>query len=254
MLLDVGRALGLYFRHEIVGLDELPRDRSCLITLYHGTGIPMDLWCMAPRLADELGYFPLVFVLRTLERLPVLGRALTELGCIFGQPDDAAIRALVANKRHAIVCPGGMREGTRPFWKRHTVEWQHHTGYLHLAARFGMPVIPAASRGVDDVYLGLNYGERASRLVFGHGAVPVYLALGLGGLWPFALPFPARLRTRLGAPIDVSRALAGPTAFADVHAHVVREVQALLDARQRRGSPADLRAVRPSPRDSSTRS
>jgi 1-acyl-sn-glycerol-3-phosphate acyltransferase len=219
----------MYFRYELVGLEHLPRDRSCLIALYHGTGIPMDLWCLAPRLADELDEFPLVFVLRTLERAPFFGHALRDLGCLFGEPDDDAMRDLVARKRHVIVCPGGMREGTRPFWKRYTVDWNEHTGYLRLAARFGLPVIPAAAHGVDDVYVGLNHGERASRRVLGHGAMPLYVALGLGGLWPVALPFPARIRQFLGQPIDVRHALDSEAALADVHARVVREVQSLLD-------------------------
>ena len=191
----------------------------------------MDLWCVAPRLLDELGYFPLVFVLRTLSWVPFFGQALRELGCEFGHPSDARMRALVARHHHAIVCPGGMREGTRPFWNRYTVAWQDRTGYLSLAARYGMRVVPAASHGVDDLYLGLTSGEAASRRLFGHGAMPIYLALGIGGVWPFALPFPAHIRTFFGQPLDVDDALSSDDAMAAIHTRVVAEVQRLLDRR-----------------------
>jgi 1-acyl-sn-glycerol-3-phosphate acyltransferase len=241
-MLTVGRALGRYFRFELEGLDRLPRDRSCLVALYHGTGIPLHLWCMVPRLVDELGYFPLTVVLQALRHVPVLNRCLVELGATFGEPDERAVGELVARARHAIVCPGGVREGARPFWRRYTVDWGDRTGYLRLAARHGLAIVPAAADGVDDVYLGLNDGYRTCKRLLGHGALPLYLAIGIGGLWPLALPFPVRIRQRLGRPIELAelgltRGENDAASLGRAQARVTREVQLLLDELRDRRRP-----------------
>ena len=74
-------------------------------------------------------------------------------------------------------------------------------GYLRLALKHDLPIIPVVATGIDATYVGLNDGYGLSKALFGRGDLPAWLALGAGGIWPLALPFPVKLRQRIGAPI-----------------------------------------------------
>ena len=117
------------------------------------------------------------------------------------------------------------------------MNWGRRTGYLKLALRLGLPVVPVACLGTDDTYIGLNDGDTWSRRLRAPKGLPVWLGLGPLGLWPLSPPFPVKLTQRIGAPIELP-----PTAPRDrpamqgLHGQVTAAVQGLLD---------DLRARRP---------
>jgi hypothetical protein len=92
----------------------------------------------------------------------------------------------------------------RPFWIRYRVDFGKRRGYLRFAARHGLALVPVVAAGIDDAYLGLNDGYRLSHLLFGDGTWSPWLGLGIGGFYPFALPFPVKIRQRIGAPIDLA--------------------------------------------------
>jgi len=133
--------------------------------------------------------------------------------------------ALRARGEHLIVAPGGMREAMRPFWGNGSVNLGDRRGYLRLALRHGLPIVPAVAAGIDDTFLGLNDGYALSRRLFGRGDLPAWLALGVGGVWPLALPFPVKLRQRIGAPIRLDP----DTPIDAAHARVTATLQAMLD-------------------------
>jgi 1-acyl-sn-glycerol-3-phosphate acyltransferase len=218
-----------YFRYETEGFETLAESEPSVIVAYHGGPWTFDLWMLGVRMYDELGYFPCAFWDRSWWRLPAVGRVITELGGLPGPPRDADIVALKSRGEHLVLAPGGTREALRPFWKRHQVDFGPRRGYLRLAREYGMPIIPVVATGVDETFLGLNDGRALSKRLFGRNDVPVWLALGVGGLWPLALPLPVRIRQHVGTPVDLS-------SFVDedaAHAHLTATMQAMLDALRR---------------------
>ena len=218
-----------YFRYETEGFELLAETEPSVIVAYHGGPWTFDLWMLGVRMYDELGYFPRAFWHRSWWRLPAVGRVVTELGGLPGPPTDADIVALKSQGEHLVLAPGGTREALRPFWKRHQVDFGHRRGYLRLARAYDMPIIPVVATGVDETFLGLNDGRALSKRLFGRNDVPVWLAVGVGGIWPLALPLPVRIRQRVGTPVD-------PASFVDdeaVHVHVTTTMQAMLDALRR---------------------
>ena len=218
-----------YFRYETEGFEILAETEPSVIVAYHGGPWTFDLWMLGVRMYDELGYFPRAFWDRSWWRLPAVGRVVTELGGLPGPPTHADIVALKSQGEHLVLAPGGTREALRPFWKRQHVDFGRRRGYVRLARAHDMPIIPVVASGVDETFLGLNDGRASSKRLFGRSDVPVWLAAGVGGIWPLALPLPARIRQRVGAPVD-------PASFADeeaVHVHVTTTMQAMLDALRR---------------------
>jgi 1-acyl-sn-glycerol-3-phosphate acyltransferase len=200
-----------YFRFETDGFDVLAETEPSLIVAYHGGPWTFDLWMLAVRMHDELGYFPQAHWHPIWWQLPVVREAVAELGGLSGPPTDEDVIAIKARGEHLVLAPGGPREGLRPFWKRHRVDFGPRRGYLRLALAHGMPIIPVVATGLDDTYIGLNHGSP-------------WLAFGFGGLWPLALPFPVKIRQRIGTPIRL-----GALALEEAHVTVTAALQEMLD-------------------------
>jgi len=224
----------IYHRYSVDGLEHLlAGSRPSLIVGYHGRGLADDLCILGLTLYERLGYLPPTLVHRGVEVIPPLKWLSDGLG--FVTSDSAALAAAVAKGQHVITAPGGVTESCRSFRDRYRVAWGEHVGYLRLALKYGLRIVPVASAGVDDSYIGLNDGPVLGRRLGlpREWAWPLWIAVGPLGFWPFSPPFPTRIRQLIGEPIDLGAN--GATALNDrehllaLHRQVTARVQALLD-------------------------
>jgi 1-acyl-sn-glycerol-3-phosphate acyltransferase len=218
-----------YFRYETEGFEILADTEPSLIVAYHGGPWTFDLWMLGTRMYDELGYFPRASWHRNWWRVPAVGDVVTELGGMPGPAGDSDIIAIKSRSEHLVMAPGGTREALRPFWQSQRVDFGHRRGYLRLARTHDLPIIPVVATGLDETFLGLNDGYALSKRLFGRSDLPAWVALGMGGVWPFALPFPVKIRQRIGTPIS-------PASFPDdedAHTHVTTTMQSMLDTLRR---------------------
>ena len=222
-----------YFRFETEGFDVLRDTESSLIVAYHGGPWTFDLWMLGDRMRDELGYFPRAVWHWLWWTIPGLREAVRELGGLRRAPTPEEMAALKARGEHLIVAPGGMREAMRPFWRNGSVDLGDRRGYVRLALRHDLPIIPVVSSGIDGTFVGLNDGYALSRRLFGRGDLPAWLAVGAGGIWPLALPLPVKIRQRIGTPIRLGSFSDGADGNADAveaaHAHIAGTLQSMLD-------------------------
>ena len=236
------RVMRRYHRHEIVGLERLDRRGSALIVGYHGRPVAHDLCMLTVAAYERLGYLPHAVFHGAAEHQPLLKWVIDGLG--FVTSDGDTLRAAVARGEHIIVTPGGTREGCRSFRDRYRVEWGERTGYLRLALKYRLPIIPAAGSGMDDAYFGLNDGYALGKRLRAPYRLPVWLGVGVAGLWPLSPPLPVKMRTVLGEPIDLAaREPIDPAdrgAVLALHREVVGAVQGLLD----RAQPGGMRNER----------
>jgi 1-acyl-sn-glycerol-3-phosphate acyltransferase len=237
--LAVFRALRAWHRYEVMGLDTLLRPGAKLIVAYHGRPMAIDQCMLTVTLYERLGYLPHGIIHGYFGQNPLLRWVKDGLGFVTG--DGPEIVEAVARGEHVLVQPGGTREGCRSFRHRYQVDWGDRLGYLRLAIRHGLPIVPAAGEGVDDLYLGLNDGYALGRRLGVPAGIPVWLGLGATGVWPLALPFPVKVTQRVGEPIE--RHLGGRidpsdrAALLELHQEVRGAVQALMDrARGRKES------------------
>ena len=231
--LAVFRLARRYHRYEVEGFEQLERPGAALLVGYHGRPIAYDLCMLTVTMYERLGYLPHGVVHRYVEHQPVMRWVSHGLG--FVTRDGDAIARAVARGEHILVQPGGTREGCRSVRHRYEVDWGNRTGYLRLALRHGLPILPIAASGVDDGYLGLNDGYRLGKRLGSPGGLPLWLGIGPLGLWPFSPPFPVKIRQLIGEPITLPRSLDpdDPAAMFAMHQRVCRAVQDLLDAGNR---------------------
>lgn len=226
------RAMRRYHRYEVRGAEHLTTTPALLVG-YHGRPIAHDLCMLQSWLLERTGRFPRAFIHAAFEHNAVLRAFVDGLGFVTG--DDASLRAALDAGEQLVVTPGGTREGCRSALHRYRVDWGTRRGYLKLALRHRLPIIPAAATGVDDMYIGLNDGDAWSRRLGAPHGVPVWLGLGPLGLWPFSPPFPVKVVQHLGAPITahLDAASDAPEALARLHDEVTSAVQRLLDTARR---------------------
>lgn len=223
-----------YHRYAVKGLEQLIDSPPAMIVGYHGRPFAYDMCMLTVAVYDRLGYLPHGVMHRSVNSLPPLKWFSDGLG--FVTDDDETLARAVQRGEHIMVTPGGLREGCRSFREQYRVSWGDHVGYLRVALKYGLRIVPVAAAGVDQTYFGLNDADAVARCL----GVPrdwawlLWSGIGPLGLFPFSPPFPVRMRQLIGAPIDP-----GAIDFEDrasvlrLHRRVVHAVQALLNRARR---------------------
>lgn len=224
-----------WHRYSVEGVEHLLEPGAALLVGYHGRPVAHDLCMLQIRLEERHGITAHPIMHAAAAQTPVLRHAVKAMGMVTG--DGPELAAAVAQGHKLMVTPGGTHEGCRPWTQRYRVDWGGRTGYVKLALKYRLPLVPAAGIGVDDTYVGLNDGDDWARRLGAPAGLPVWLGVGPFGLWPLSPPFPVTIRTRVGAPmrahLDRPVDPKDKAALAAVDAEVRAAVQALLDEGRR---------------------
>lgn len=211
-----------YFRPEVRGFERLPERGPFLVVGNHSGGqTPPDLPVLLTAWWRERGEDEPVYALfhSFFLGLPGLGPVMARAGAIEAGPANAD--AILRGGGILIDYPGGDYEVFRPWSERNRIMFGDRVGFVRLALRTQVPVVPAVSVGAHETLVVLARGARVARLlrldkrfrikvmplVFGppFGVVP-------GGIptWPL----PAKITVELCEPIDWSTEY-GPQAAED---------------------------------------
>ncbi|MFT4570654.1 MAG: 1-acyl-sn-glycerol-3-phosphate acyltransferase [Hyphomicrobiaceae bacterium] len=139
---------------------------------------------------------------------------LVRLGAVRGSRPNC--KALMENKEHVLVFPGGGREVTKRKGERYKLIWKNRTGFARMAIEHGYPISPFASVGAEEAYnilidandiMASPIGTLLARI----GATEKYLRSGEAipplarGLGPTLLPRPERFYFGFGERIDTTQ-------------------------------------------------
>ena len=214
-----------------------------LIVGYHGKPGARDLIMLQTLLLTEYGQRTHAVTHDLVFRIPVV-RGLAE-GMQLVARNPESIAAAVGRGEKLVVAPGGIREAWASFRDRYKIQWQS-LGYLKLAARYRLPIIPVAGVGSGDAFYGAYDAYRLWKPAWDRFHLPVgtgvWLGVGPFGLWPLSPPFPARISQYIGAPISLAdHGLDGPDVHARFdepavkeranafHHHLAGQIQQMLD-------------------------
>ena len=185
--------LKIYHKHQVHGLDRLPKKGPLIIASNHSLAT-YDMLLLMQEVYHHSGRFPRSLVDRLFYKVPKLGPIMERLGCVIGTANNA--RALLENGATVYIAPGGMQESLRPSKDRYQIRWNKRKGFAKLAIETGTPVILAACPKADDLYD--VYENKLTKWVYKNFRMPVFMAKGFG-LTP--IPKPIKLRHFLSKPI-----------------------------------------------------
>jgi 1-acyl-sn-glycerol-3-phosphate acyltransferase len=238
-VVDPVRRYTRYFSPEVRGIEYLPATGPALLIGNHNCIYYMpDLWVTALAIVERRGTEHPAFTLTydLLFSLPVVAPFLRRIGAIPAGSDDAA--AMLAEGALVLDYPGGDREACRPWVDRNTVDFGGRTGFIRLALRAGVPIVPVVAHGSHDAVVVVSRGEGIARIL-GLGALrvkvfPILLGpLGLTTALAPPLPMPSSITVEFLPPIDFSHLGPGAAEQPEVvdrcAAEVIGVMQAALD-------------------------
>ena len=229
-----------WFRPDIRGLERIPRQGPALIVGNHtgGTSSPEVL---ISQLAFS-AYFGVERLHYQLAHRMVLNSPVGSLVRRFGtvEADPANAEAALEAGAMVTVFPGGDYEVFRPSWDSAKVDFGGRTGFLRLALRQDVPIVPMVTLGGQETALFLSRGEWLARLTRADRAmrlktIPIVIGfpfgLSVGGFPPF-VPLPAKVTIELLEPIDLRAKYGADPDFDEIYRDLMAAMQATMTALQ----------------------
>jgi 1-acyl-sn-glycerol-3-phosphate acyltransferase len=204
-------AVSAYFRPEVRGLENIPESGPVLLVGNHSGGMLIaDTFVFAcefyARFGPERPFHQLAH--DVVVRVPYLG-GLRRYGTVAASHANA--EAAFAEEAAVLVYPGGDYETFRPSWESAEVDFGNRQGFLRLALRAKVPIVPVVSLGGQETALFVTRGERMARTLHLDRLLRTQvLPLSVGppfGLTIFDLParvpLPAKITISVLPPLDV---------------------------------------------------
>jgi len=230
-----------YFRARVEGIEHVPASGPALLVGNHSGGLSATDWALTLAAIDEAhGAGRAVFGLGHdfIHHSRVLSKYARKLGGL--RAGHAAARAVFARGDLAIVYPGSDYDSFRPFGERNRVVLAGRTGFLELALRTQVPVLPVVTAGAQEQYVVLTRGEGLARALglkrrLRSNVLPIAFSLpwGVGPALPPYVPLPTQITTAflpaMTWPDLGPEAADDPVAVRRCYDEVERTMQARLD-------------------------
>jgi 1-acyl-sn-glycerol-3-phosphate acyltransferase len=227
----------LWYRAEVRNMGNVPETGPVLLVGNHTGG----------NMSPEVVVLPLAFSTYFGVERPFYQLA---HNLVLASPAGPFLRrygAMAASHEHAekalkagaavLVFPGGDWEVHRPSWERNRVDLAGRKGFIKLALRENVPVVPVVTIGGQETALFLSRGAWLAKLT---GAdrylrlkvLPISLALPWGlnvGDLLGHLPLPAKITIEVGHPIDLREQFGPEPDVDEVYEHLTGLMQDTLD-------------------------
>jgi 1-acyl-sn-glycerol-3-phosphate acyltransferase len=188
-----------WFRVEWEGFDRLPETGGALLVSNHAGAIPSDAPAIMHGIETQLGRPVYGLAEHLFRAMPVLGTLWSRVGGVPAHPDNA-YRLLHDEQQLALVFPEGTKGTGKHFSNRYQLSRFGRGGFVEIAMRAGVPVIPLAVVGAEESMPIIYKSNRLAKML----RIPYFpitanmLAFGPAGL---VLYFPTKFRIRVLPPV-----------------------------------------------------
>ncbi len=208
-----------YFRVKTDGWHHIPTEGKVLIVGSHNGGMASpDLHMMMYDWFRRFGTERLIYGLMhpyVWKLSPEIAKLAEKTGAIVAHPKNAV--AALDIGASVLVYPGGQYDMFRPHSERYKINFANNKGFIKVALKKEVPIIPAISVGAHDTLIVLadcyqlikQLHEWGLPWLYGMdpGIFPIYLGLPWGlSIGPLPnIPLPVQIHTRICAPIVFER-------------------------------------------------
>jgi 1-acyl-sn-glycerol-3-phosphate acyltransferase len=207
----------VWFRADVRGLENIPPRGPVLLFGNHSGTLIADTFIFAQAFYDQFGPERAFFQLAhdIVFKVPGIRAMLTPYGTVPASPEN--IRRALARGVALLVYPAGDHETYRASWHSAEIDFAHRTGFVRLALKHGVRIVPVVSISGQETALFLGQGEHIARLLHLHrllriDVAPVQIAPPWGLMvldLPGRLPLPAKISIEVLPQIDLREELGG---------------------------------------------
>jgi 1-acyl-sn-glycerol-3-phosphate acyltransferase len=199
-----------WFRMELEGWEKLPPPPALLIGIHSGAPLPWDAWTIGIQWWRHFGSErPLHGTAHdALMAMPILGAYFRRMGVLPAAGDS--ITAALAARRDVLLFPGGERDSLRRWAQRDEAVLAGRMGFIKLAIRSAVPIVPIATVGGPDAMPVLATGRRLARLLrldqvarIKMFPIAIQAPWGLSPALLPEIPLPTKIRTAFQEPIEL---------------------------------------------------
>jgi 1-acyl-sn-glycerol-3-phosphate acyltransferase len=155
-----------YFKVEVEGIEHLPATGPALLVANHGgAAIPYDGMLLGITVANEAAVPRRVRVTATelFNMVPVLAPLFRKSGGIYAARED--VEHVLSAGGLVGVFPEGEKGFMKPVWNAYEVQRFGRGGFVSIAERLGVPVVPVAIVGSEEVHPAITVSSRLGALV-----------------------------------------------------------------------------------------
>jgi 1-acyl-sn-glycerol-3-phosphate acyltransferase len=202
--------MDFWFRMEIEGWERLPPPPSLLIGIHAGAPFVWDAWTVGFQWWRRFGDTRILHGTAhdALMAAPLVRTYFRKMGVLPAAPDS--ISAALAAGRDVALWPGGDRDSLRPWVQRDQAVLAGRTGFVKMAIRMGVPIVPISTVGGPDSMPVIASGRRiAKALQLDKVANLKVFPLAIQAPWGLSpamlpeIPLPTKIRTAFQEPIEL---------------------------------------------------
>jgi 1-acyl-sn-glycerol-3-phosphate acyltransferase len=199
-----------WFRMEMEGWEKLPEPPALLIGIHSGAPFVWDAWTVGIQWWRRFGTDRVLHGTAhdALMAAPVIGDYFRRMGVLPAAPDS--ISAALAAGHDVALWPGGEIDSLRTWGERDQAILAGRKGFVRMAIKAGVPIVPIATVGGPDSMPVLMRGRGLARaLQLDKIARLKIFPIAVQAPWGIApamlpeLPLPTKIRTALLDPIEL---------------------------------------------------
>ena len=200
-----------YFRSTVKGIYRIPEGPALYVGNHNAAMLVPDSFIFASEICMKKGVRAVPYGLghEVTISLPFIHQFIVPLGAVRASHENA--HQLFQHQKKVIVYPGGDIDAMRPFRHRNKIIFGERKGYIRLALRENVPIIPLVTAGAHSVYIIIDDMRWLARLLrldkFARIKVfPLTLSIPWGltlGPLPlfFFIPYPSKISIEILDPI-----------------------------------------------------
>jgi 1-acyl-sn-glycerol-3-phosphate acyltransferase len=187
-----------WFRAEWEGLDKIPLHGGALLVSNHAGAIPSDAPAIMHGVETELERPVYGLADHFFKGTPVLGTLWSRNGGVVAHPDNA-YRLLREQEQLVLVFPEGSKGPGKTYNERYRLRRFGRGGFVEIAMRAGVPIIPIAVVGAEES-MPILFKIPSLAKAIGAPYFPITANMALGPLGA-AVHFPAKFKLRVLDPV-----------------------------------------------------
>ncbi|MBK6578490.1 MAG: 1-acyl-sn-glycerol-3-phosphate acyltransferase [Sandaracinaceae bacterium] len=174
-----------FFKPRVFGVSNVPKGGALVVANHNSVGVMPEIHVMAYSWFPVHGAeaLPRTLVHGTSFRVGPVARFFTKLGAVPAAPEMAS--ELLQSGYKVLAFPGGETDSMRSFRDRNRIIFGTRRGYIRLALKENVPIVPVVTAGGHETLIVLTSGEQIARVtgidrVLGMKRWPITLCLPWG--------------------------------------------------------------------------